>query len=119
LEFFAKAGFEIEPFGGQSYAIKSVPAILQRANIEKILRDALDDLSYHGRSTRMDEAMDAILSRMACHSVVRGPTELSAQECYALFAQMDAIDFAANCPHGRPVYFRMPLLELEAAFDRR
>ncbi len=119
LEFFAKAGFEIEHFGGSSYVLKAVPAIFQKANIDKIVRDAIDDLGYQGRSTRMDEAMDAVLSRMACHSVVRGPTALSEPEMYGLFAQMDAIDFAANCPHGRPVYFRMSLHELESSFERR
>lgn len=119
LDFFAKAGFEVEHFGGQSYALKAVPAVLQKAKVDKLIRDVLDDLAYHGRTNRLDEAMDAILSRMACHSVVRGPTVLTTEECYALFAQMDQIDFAANCPHGRPVYFRIPLLELEASFDRR
>ena len=119
LGFFAQAGFELEHFGGQSFALKAVPAILQRANLDKLIRDAIDDLSYHGRSDRLDEAMEAILARMACHSVVRGPTQLSVQECEALFAQMDQIDFAANCPHGRPVYYRIPLMELEASFDRR
>jgi DNA mismatch repair protein MutL len=119
LEFFAKAGFEIEHFGGSSYVLKAVPAIFQKANIDKIVRDAIDDLGYQGRSTRMDEAMDAVLSRMACHSVVRGPTTLTEPEMYGLFEQMDAIDFAANCPHGRPVYFRMSLHELESSFERR
>ena len=119
LEFFEKVGFEVEHFGQQTYVLKSVPAIFQRANIDRIVREAIDDLSYHGRSSRMDEAMDAILSRMACHSVVRGPTTLTEEECYGLFEQMDAIDFAANCPHGRPVYWRMGLEALEAAFDRR
>lgn len=119
LEFFEQAGFELEHFGGQSFALKAVPAVLQKANVDKLIKDAVDDLSYHGRSDRLDEAMEAILSRMACHSVVRGPTELTDQECYALFAQMDQIDFAANCPHGRPVYYRIPLMELEASFDRR
>jgi DNA mismatch repair protein MutL len=37
----------------------------------------------------------------------------------SLLVQMDAIDFKANCPHGRPVYYRIPLMELEASFDRR
>ena len=119
LDFFEQAGFEIEHFGGQSYALKAVPAIFSKANIDRIVREAIDDLSYHGRSSRMDEALDAILSRMACHSVVRGPTQLTDEECYGLFQQMDEIDFAANCPHGRPVYFRMSLDEIEISFDRK
>ncbi len=119
LDFFEQAGFEMEHFGGQSYALKSVPAILQKANHEQMVKDAIDDLSNLGRSERVEEEMDAILSRMACHSVVRGPTPLSREECESLLEQMDEIDFKANCPHGRPVYYRIPLMELEECFDRR
>jgi DNA mismatch repair protein MutL len=119
LEFFLDAGFEVEPFGGQTFVIKTVPAVLHKAPHERLIKDALDDLSNLGRSDRVDEAMEAVLSRMACHSVVRGPTPLTAAECEALLAQMDEIDFRANCPHGRPVYYRIPLLELEEAFERR
>ncbi len=119
LDFFEKAGFEIEHFGGQSYALKSVPAVLSKANHERLIKDAIDDIASLGRSDRVDEEMEAILSRMACHSVVRGPTPLSIEECESLLEQMDQIDFRANCPHGRPVYYRIPLIELEECFDRR
>jgi DNA mismatch repair protein MutL len=119
LEFFAQAGFEIDHFGGQTYVLKSVPAVLQKADFDKLLRDILDDLAYYGRTTRLDEAMDAVCARMACHAVVRGPTTLTEAECYGLFEQMDAIDFKANCPHGRPVYFRITQEELEMSFERR
>jgi DNA mismatch repair protein MutL len=44
---------------------------------------------------------------------------LTREECQGLLEQMDQIDFKANCPHGRPVYFRIPLMELEKSFDRR
>lgn len=119
LDFFDRAGFEIEHFGGQTYVLKSVPAIFAKGNIDRLVLDAVEDLAHHGRTDRMDEAMEAILSRMACHSVVRGPTSLTNDECYALFKQMDEIDFAANCPHGRPVYFRMSLDEIEISFERK
>ncbi|MFB6372861.1 MAG: DNA mismatch repair protein MutL, partial [Bradymonadaceae bacterium] len=66
-----------------------------------------------------EEAADSVLSRMACHSVVRGPTELTREECQGLLERMDQIDFRANCPHGRPVYYRIPLDELEKSFDRK
>jgi DNA mismatch repair protein MutL len=119
LDFFEQAGFEIEHFGGQSYALKAVPAVLQKANHERLIKDAIDDMAELGRSDRVEEEMEAILSRMACHSVVRGPTPLTTEECESLLEQMDEIDFKANCPHGRPVYYRIPLLELEECFDRR
>ena len=118
LDFFERAGFEIEPFGGTTFALKAVPAVLKRASAEPLIRDAVDDLSTFGRSDRVAEAMESVLSRMACHSVVRGPTSLTIEECEGLLRQMDEIDFKANCPHGRPVYYRIPLDELEISFGR-
>lgn len=117
-EFFEALGFEIEHFGGNDYALKAVPAILGKARHDKLIKDALDDLSAVGRSDRIAEALDAILVRMACHGSIRAGDDTNAAEARELFRQMDAIDFGANCPHGRPVYFRMPLTELEAAFGR-
>lgn len=119
LDFFEKAGFEIEPFGGQSFALKAIPAVLSKAKHAAMITDAIDDFAELGRSDRMDEAMESVLSRMACHSVVRGPTPLTFEEMESLLEQMDEIDFKANCPHGRPVYYRIPIMELEESFDRR
>jgi DNA mismatch repair protein MutL len=83
-----------------------------------LIKDALDDLASLGRSDRIEEARDAIFARMACHAVIRAGDALTPEEVLGLFRQMDAIDFGANCPHGRPVYFRLPLAELEEAFGR-
>ncbi len=118
LDFFEEAGFEIRSFGGQSYAIKSVPAVLEDADHEALVRDALAELEEMGRTERVEEAVESVLSRMACHSVVRGPTDLTDEECESLLERMDEIDFRANCPHGRPVYYRISLTELEKSFDR-
>ncbi len=119
LDFFGQAGFEIEHFGANTFALKAVPAVLAKVKHEKMMADALDDFAEHGRSDRVEEAMESVLSRMACHTSVRGPHPLSTEECEALLVQMDEIDFKANCPHGRPVYYRIPLMELESSFDRR
>ncbi len=118
LEFFARIGFEIENFGGSDFVIKAAPAILKPKRYERIIKDALDDLGQLGRSSRMDEALEAVFARMACHAVIRAGDHVGPQEALALFRQMDEIDFGANCPHGRPVYFRLPLVELEEAFGR-
>lgn len=119
LEVFARLGFEIEPFGGTDYALKAVPALLARANVDVLIRDTLDEIGDAGRSQRIDDAIDAVLIRMACHGSVRAGHVLTADEAHALLTQIDAIDFGAHCPHGRPVWFRMGLDELEKRFERR
>jgi DNA mismatch repair protein MutL len=119
LELFAEIGFEIEPFGGTDFAIKAVPSILGRARVEPLLRDALDEMAGVGHSGRIEQAVDAILLRMACHGSVRAGQTLGRDEAHALFEQLDRVEFGGNCPHGRPVWFRMGLDELEKRFDRR
>lgn len=119
LPFFEQLGFELEPFGGTDFALKAVPGLLARARHADLLRDALDELGDSGQSTRIDEAKDAVLSRMACHGSVRAGDTLTREEVMTLFTRMDEIDFGGNCPHGRPVYFRMGLHEIEQRFDRR
>lgn len=119
LEFFAALGFEIEPFGGCDFALKSAPAVLRSGAHEAILIDAIDELGETGHSGRVDEAIDAVLLRMACHGSIRAGDRVGVDEVYRLFRELDQVDFGANCPHGRPVYFRMSLEELETRFERR
>ncbi len=119
LEFFQRLGFEIEPFGDNDFAIKVGPAVLKSAKHERLIVDALDELSESGQSGTIDEAIDAVLIRMACHKSVRAGDTLTIEEVYRLYRDLDQVDFGANCPHGRPVYFTMSLEELETRFDRR
>lgn len=119
LDFFEALGFELEPFGGNDFALKAVPAIFLKARHHKLLQDAIEELAETGQSARVEEAFDAVLSRMACHGSVRAGDNLSHDEVRRLFADLDAVDFGANCPHGRPVWFRMTLAELETRFGRR
>ena len=119
LEFFGRLGFEIEPFGDNDFAIKVGPAVLKTARHEALIVDALDELAESGQSGRIDEAIDAVLIRMACHKSIRAGDTLTIDEVYRLYRDLDRVDFGANCPHGRPVYFSMSLEELETRFDRR
>jgi DNA mismatch repair protein MutL len=56
---------------------------------------------------------------MACHAAVRANEEVSPEEARALLEGLDAVDFKARCPHGRPVVFELPLAELERRVGRR
>jgi DNA mismatch repair protein MutL len=118
LGFFGSLGFEIEPFGGDDFALAAVPAVLSRKRFDRLIQDTLDELADYGRSDRIQEARDAVLIRMACHGSIRAGDDMTPEAVQELFRQLDAVDFGANCPHGRPVYFRVPLLELETAFGR-
>lgn len=118
IEKLAQLGVVIEPFGGQSFIVKALPAILKDADPYSLLNDLLEELASGRKTASLDEKRDEILMRMACHGSVRGCHRLSADEVRALQRQLDSIDFKGNCPHGRPVYFELPQKEIEKRFHR-
>lgn len=119
LDFFDAIGFELSSFGDRDFALKAVPAWAAKLPAKKMVVDAIDELAINDKTVRFDEALESILSRMACHGSIRAGDRITPDEVRALLEQLDAVDFGANCPHGRPVYFRMSLAELETRFERR
>ncbi|HET8542536.1 MAG TPA: DNA mismatch repair endonuclease MutL [Anaeromyxobacter sp.] len=119
IEDLRAVGLDVEPFGGDSFAVKGAPAALGGADLEALLTDLAGQLSEVERGSAVDEAFHALLATMACHAAVRANQELSTEEARALLDGLDAIDFKARCPHGRPVVFELPLAELERRVGRR
>jgi DNA mismatch repair protein MutL len=116
-EVLGAAGFEVEPFGGATVAIKAMPAGL-RHDPEVVLRELLADLVDRGGSRAVEERLDHLVATVACHSVVRAGDALSPREAEALLASMDGVDFRGHCPHGRPVLLRIGVPEIARRFGR-
>ena len=111
-------GFDVEPFGADSIAVKAVPQAAAGTEPEQLLRDVLAELGARGASEVVSDQVDHVLATMACHSVVRAGDALGETQARALLDAMDGVDFRGHCPHGRPVVLRMPLGELERRFGR-
>ncbi len=111
-------GFALEPFGGATWLLKEVPCLLVDGDPVGTLRDILEELRGVGRSRAISDVAEEALTTIACHSVVRGKRTLAPLEIMALLAQMDEAGFAANCPHGRPVYKPISKREIEKMFKR-
>jgi DNA mismatch repair protein MutL len=118
LSDLAKLGFVLEDFGGGSRKLQAVPRIVAAADRVRVLRDILGELTAIGRSRSYNDIVEDLLMRIACHSVVRGNTVLIASEVSALLTALDAVSFASNCPHGRPVFRRISRSDVEKMFKR-
>jgi DNA mismatch repair protein MutL len=124
VEALGSVGFEIEPFGdatgGQAaFALKSAPSELRVGEDPAVLlRQLLAELAEHGGSRAVEDRLDAVFATLACHSAVRAGDPLSPPEVASLFASLDAIDFRAHCPHGRPVLLRIRVDEIARRFGR-
>jgi DNA mismatch repair protein MutL len=114
----AALGFDVEPFGGTSFSVRAVPALLGDTDPAALLRDVAEELAELGRSQRIGVAVEAVLARLACHSAVRVGHSLGLPQIRALLAAMDRIDFAGHCPHGRPAWVRFVRSDLERWFKR-
>ena len=114
----AGIGLELEPFGGNTLMVAAVPRMAVEQDAIALVRDVLADLSSIGTSAVFQDTLDKLLSRIACHSVVRGVHFLENRQLNELLHSMDETDFAASCPHGRPVSHVVTLSELEKIFKR-
>jgi DNA mismatch repair protein MutL len=111
-------GFELEPFGGDTVALKASPVDLRDEEVVPALTELLDDLAETDGSRAVGERLDTMFATIACHSVVRAGDTLSPAEALALLSAMDVVDFRAHCPHGRPVLLRIPVAEIARRFGR-
>ena len=113
-----RLGIELEPFGGNTVIISALPRLAADRGGATLVREILSEMVQIGSSSAFLDIRDALLSRIACHSVVRGYHQLEERQISSLLRAMDETDFAASCPHGRPVSHVIGLAELEKIFRR-
>jgi DNA mismatch repair protein MutL len=116
-ELLARVGFEAEPFGKATLAIKAMPAGIRHGDPAQLLLRLLDDWARDGTPTA-EQRLVAMLAEIACHSVVRAGDRLAAGEAESLLRSLDAIDLDAPVPHGRALLLRLPLSEIGRRFGR-
>ncbi len=111
-------GFTVEGFGGDSFAIKTVPALFPAGDYRDVMRRMVAELTEVGHSTELNREMEERLMTLACHNVIRANRILTREEISALLKELDEIDFATQCPHGRPVFIEISQSQMESMFKR-
>ncbi|MBD5455834.1 MAG: DNA mismatch repair endonuclease MutL [Lachnospiraceae bacterium] len=117
MDYFEQLGFEIEEFGGGSYALRSVPSDLYGCNEKKLFTEVMDELSENPMKGAPDVILHKLAS-MACKSAVKGNNSMEMQEMEALIDELLALDNPYHCPHGRPTIISMSKYEIEKKFKR-
>lgn len=118
LPELTKLGFVVEDFGNGAFMIKAVPALLVGSDYSKLLLDILDEVNIHGKSGKMDELRDGILSVMACHPAIKVHRRLDRREMEKLLQDLFSCRMPHTCPHGRPTVVRFSMEELRKMFKR-
>jgi len=119
LEAFQSMGFEIDCIGERTYAIRSIPSFVDQRDPKEIIREMLDELSLMKREGKGAETIHALLVTLACHSAIRGNFVLRREEMEALVRSLYPFNYSVTCPHGRPIFFVIPIEELAKEFKRK
>ncbi len=111
-------GIAIEPFGGNTYIVKSLPAMISEKSAQPLITEIAETITESGYAPGLDETIDQCLILMACHGAIRANQALSEKEIRALLEQLDRCENPYHCPHGRPTLIQWPLESLEKRFRR-
>ena len=115
---FAQLGFEIEAFGGNEYALRSVPVDLYGCSERELFLAVLDELSQETGNRGNFQVIEEKIASMSCKAAVKGNNRLSFQEAEQLIDELLTLDNPYNCPHGRPTIITMTETDLEKKFKR-
>lgn len=117
-EAFESIGFEIESVGERLYAIRSIPSLIGPKEAEGRVREILEELSFLKRGGEGVAWLQALLISLSCHSAIRANFPLRKEEMEELIQNLYPFHPSTTCPHGRPVFFLIPLDELNRKFKR-
>ncbi|MCF8496242.1 MAG: DNA mismatch repair protein MutL, partial [Alphaproteobacteria bacterium] len=116
----SRLGLEIEPFGAGSIAVQALPALLgHKFPVRDLIRDILDCLVENNTLHSLENMLNEVLSRMACHGSVRSGRRMNAEEMNALLRRMEQTPLSGQCNHGRPTFIELKLGDIEKLFGRR
>ncbi len=118
MDTFAGIGFEIEPFGEASYAVRAIPDNLFGIAKKELLIEMLDSLVEGIHSSIAPDMIAEKVASMSCKAAVKGNSRLSAAEVEVLIGELLKLDNPYHCPHGRPTIIAMTKRELEKKFKR-
>jgi len=118
LQDLARFGFDIEPFGGQTFVLRAVPAVLAGKDPNKVMGEIIDEVDSLRPEAGLARIEEALMQTVTCHSAVKAGDELTLEEMDQLLADLGRTKVRTHCPHGRPLIYLVELKELEKKFRR-
>jgi DNA mismatch repair protein MutL len=117
-EEFRANGFDIEPFGQRTVAVKAAPAGLSPQNVETLLHEILDTPERELRELSLSDLQRRVAATIACHAAIKVNMPLDLTKMHWLLDQLAKSEFPMACPHGRPIALKYSLREILKAFHR-
>jgi DNA mismatch repair protein MutL len=117
-EELARNGFEAEPFGARSVAVKVAPAGVDAAQIEHMLNEIFEQLTREDQAINLEAVRTRIAASIACHAAIKVNMPLEQNKMEWLLAELAKTEHPMTCPHGRPVVLRYSMQDIQKAFKR-
>ena len=114
----ARNGFEAEPFGARSVAVKVAPAGVEAGAVEHMLHELLDQFASEEQSLNLEKIRTRIAASIACHAAIKVNMPLEQNKMEWLLTELAKTDHPMSCPHGRPVVLRYSVKDIQKAFKR-
>jgi DNA mismatch repair protein MutL len=111
-------GFDVEPFGSRTIAIKAAPAGVIASDIEKMLHELLDQFEREEQVENLERVRHRIAASIACHAAIKVNMPLEQQKMDWLLQELANTECPMTCPHGRPIVLRYSLRDIQRAFKR-
>ncbi|MGQ9732508.1 MAG: DNA mismatch repair endonuclease MutL [Candidatus Zipacnadales bacterium] len=118
LELLLRLGYEIEPFGKNSWLIRGIPTFLEGGNYEEVLRGLIEQMADEDLPADLDHRFEAAIAVASCRAAVKAGERLQQQEMEALLRALIEVGSPGFCPHGDPVIIAFPFGELNRRFER-
>lgn len=118
IEVLNELGFQIEPFGPNTYRVRAIPALLVGADPQAAVRVVVED--FEEDETPLQAEIEArIIARVCKQAAVKAGQALSTEEQRALLNELETCRSPRTCPHGRPTMIHLSVDLLERQFGRR
>ncbi len=111
-------GFEVEPFGTRTIAVKTTAAGVSPAGVEHLLHEILEQFEREEQSLNLEKIRTQIAASIACHAAIKVNMPLEQNKMEWLLQELAKTDCPMSCPHGRPVVLRYSVRDIQRAFKR-
>lgn len=119
LDAIREIGYDIEPFGGESFVVRAAPAALRAKDPLRVLTDLADELVESAVSKKLTPSREAIWIMSSCKMAIKAGDPLSVPEMEKLIADLAETENPYLCPHGRPITVTLGLEDLLRKFGRK
>jgi DNA mismatch repair protein MutL len=117
-EELERNGFEAEPFGPKTLAVKATPVGLEGKELERVLEEVLGVTEKSAQVENEELRRTRIAASIACHAAIKVNMPLDAAKIDWLLAELGKTEHPMSCPHGRPIALRYSLRDIQRAFQR-